>query len=41
MISTIIMSASSESLQAAAFDELPEVMSWWNDLLPALLTLLK
>jgi len=41
MISTIILSTSSEPLQAALFDELPEAMGWWGDLLPVLLALLK
>ncbi len=38
MISTIILSTANEHLPIGVFDEIPEAMSWWNDLLPLLLS---
>lgn len=38
MISTIVLSTSNEHLRIGVFDEIPEAMGWWNDLLPLLLS---
>lgn len=38
MISTIILTNSSESLQTGVFDEIPEALGSWSDMLPLLLS---